>query len=264
VRRLPALLLLLSAALLPTAGQAATGATGAGRTAPGLNVYAAASLTDAFRDIGNLWLAKGHAKISFNFASSGVLAQQIAHGAPANVFASADELWMDKLQAEHRIKPGTRSDVVSNALVLVEPKARLKPIQLKQGAKLASVLGPDGRLAVGEPGHVPAGIYAEQALRRLGLWDSVKARLAPADNVRSALMLVTSGEAPAGIVYATDARLTPMLGVAATFPPDSHDPIRYPVAVTASGGTTEALAFVAFLHTQPAQDVFVHYGFAPP
>ena len=233
-----------------------------------LTVFAAASMTNAMQDIGNLWQAAGHARIAFSFASSSTLALQIEHGAPANVFVSADEKWMDALAARNAIVAGSRSDLVGNALVLVEPQARLKPMRLEagklgKGADLAAILGASGRLAVGDPAHVPAGIYAQQALTKLGLWQGVKARLAPADSVRSALRMVETGEAPAGIVYATDVKITPTLGIAGTFPPESHDPIRYPVAVVFSHDTKEARAFLAFLRTADAQAVFLHYGFTP-
>ena len=126
------------------------------------------------------------------------------------------------------------------------------------------MLGTEGRLAVGDPAHVPAGIYAEQALRKLGMWDGLRLHLAPAENVRAALMLVSTGQAPAGIVYGSDARAAPSVGVAGTFPADSHAPILYPAAATASGAGAEPRAFLAFLHSQAAQDVFNHYGFLPP
>jgi molybdate transport system substrate-binding protein len=233
------------------------------RAEDGLTVFAAASLTDAFTDIGHLWQAQGH-RITFDFAASSTLASQIEHGAPADIFASADELWMDRLATENRIRRDTRADLLGNSLVLVERRDKVKTIELKRGVSLAGVLGSDGRLAVGDPAHVPAGIYARQALQALGLWQSVEARLAPADSVRSALLLVARGEAPAGVVYGTDARIDPHLAVAGIFPADSHDPIRYPVAITARAKLKEAAAFIAFLHTQPAQDVFLHYGFPPP
>ena len=229
-----------------------------------LSVFAASSLTDAFHDIGTLWAAQGHPAISFNFASSSTLAQQIEHGARADIFASADELWMDRLVADHFIQPDTRSDFVANTLVLVEPKASLKPVTIKPGLDIGAYLGRDGRLAVGDPGHVPAGIYAEQALRKLGMWDGLRLHLAPAENVRAALMLVSTGQAPAGIVYASDARAATGVGVAGVFPDQSHEPIRYPAAATTSGTSAEARAFLAFLHGQAAQDVFVHYGFLSP
>ncbi len=229
---------------------------------PPLTVFAAASLTNAMQDIGALWTAAGHGKIVFSFASSSTLAQQIEHGAPANVFFSADEKWMDDVAARNGLAEGTRHDLVGNSLVLVEPKASMKPITLAQGARLDTVLGLTGRLAVGDPAHVPAGIYAQQALQKLGLWSSLQTRLAPADSVRSALRLVELGEAPAGIVYATDVGVSPKLAIAGTFPPASHDPIVYPAAIVKAGNTKDARDFLAFLSTQPARDVFEHYGFS--
>jgi molybdate transport system substrate-binding protein len=232
--------------------------------AENLTVFAAASMTNAMQDIGTLWIASGHPKITFSFAASSALAQQIEHGAPAGLFLSADEKWMDELAKKHAIVAGSRTDLVGNSLVLVEPLAKLKPLDLKQGTSLLDVLGDSGRLAVGDPAHVPAGIYAQQALTKLGMWDKLKPRLAPADSVRSALRLVETGEAPAGIVYATDVKITPKLGVAASFPVESHDPIRYPVALTKKGDTKEGRAFLAFLHGAQAHDVFDHYGFTAP
>ena len=232
--------------------------------AAGLTVFAAASLTNAFKDIGVLWAAQGHAMPTFSFDASSVLARQIENGAPADVFASADEQWMDALQAAHDIVPATRVDIAGNALVLVEQEVHLQKLDLKPGVDLTRVLGATGRLAVGDPSNVPAGIYAKQALLKLEAWDAVANRLAPAQNVRAALLLVEQGEAPAGIVYATDVKLAKGLAVAGTFPPDSHDPIRYPAAVTTHASGNEARAFVAFLNTLAARDVFTHYGFLPP
>ena len=229
-----------------------------------LTVFAAASLTNAMQDVGTLWMAKGHGRVVFSFASSSTLAQQIERGAPAGVFVSADEKWMDDLAHHGGLAPDTRMDLLDNTLVLVEPKAGLKPVRLVPGGNLDAVLGRAGRLAVGDPGHVPAGIYAQQALEHLGMWPKLERRLAPADSVRSALRLVELGEAPAGIVYGTDVRVTPSLGVAAEFPADSHDPILYPAAVVAGNDSAEARGFLAFLKTQPAQDVFAHYGFSKP
>ena len=227
-----------------------------------LTVFAAASLTNAMQDIGVLWTAAGHGKVVFSFAASSTLAQQVEHGAPADIFISADEKWMDDLAAHQALATGTRHDLVGNSLVLVEPQASMKPITLVQGTKLDTVLGLAGRLAVGDPAHVPAGIYAQQALQKLGLWQSLQTRLAPADSVRSALRLVELGEAPAGIVYATDVGVSPKLAIAGTFPAASHDPIVYPVAIVKSGDTKGARDFLSFLNTQPARDVFEHYGFS--
>lgn len=229
-----------------------------------LTVFAAASLTNALQDIGTLWQAAGHGKVVFSFASSSTLAQQIEHGAPADLFISADEKWMDDLAAHQAIVAASRSNLLGNSLVLVEPKARLKPIKLVPGASLDTVLGPAGRLAVGDPAHVPAGIYAKQALTKLGMWAAVQPHLAPADSVRAALRLVETGEAPAGIVYATDVKIVPSLAIAGTFPANSHDQILYPAALTSAGKSPEAKAFLAFLTTGKAKDVFAHYGFLSP
>ena len=230
--------------------------------APALTVYAAASLVHALPDIGTLWVAAGHPKAVFVFEASSTLAKQIEQGAPAAIYISADEKWMDDLARRHGIVAATRRDLLGNSLVLVEPKATLKPVRLAPGVSFDAIIGQAGRLAVGDPAHVPAGIYAEQALRKLGLWAGLQSRLAPAADVQSALRLVQLGEAPAGIVYATDVRASPTLGVAGTFPSDSHDPIVYPATVVTD--SPEARAFLAFLSTQPAQDVFAHYGFTQP
>lgn len=231
---------------------------------PTLTVFAAASLTNALQDIGNLWMAAGHGRVVFSFASSSTLALQIEHGAPAGVFVSADETWMDDLAHRDAIAAGTRRDLVGNSLVLVEPAAALHRVTLAAGIKPDAILPTEGRLALGDPSHVPAGIYAQQALQKLGVWPALQSRLAPANSVRSALRLVETGEAPAGIVYASDVKVTPKLAIAGTFPPDSHDPIRYPAAVLAAQDSKPARAFLDFLSTQPAQDVFTHYGFTKP
>jgi molybdate transport system substrate-binding protein len=232
--------------------------------ASGLTVFAAASLTDAFRDIGVLWQARGHGHVTLSFDSSSTLARQIEHGAPADVFASADEKWMDDLAAHHGIVAGTRVDIAGNTLVLAQRRADLHPLDLKPGVNIAALLGAGGRLAVGDPSHVPAGIYAKQALIKLEAWDAVADRLAPAQNVRDALQLVAHGETPMAIVYGTDVKLLPGLAVAGTFPPDSHDPITYPAAVTSHATGTEAQDFVKFLTSTDARDVFMHYGFLAP
>lgn len=231
--------------------------------AAGLTVFAAASLANALPDIGRLWQAQGHAAPSFVFESSSTLARQIEAGAGADLFVSADQRWMDDAAAHGAVDARTRVNLVGNTLVLVEPKSTLKAVTIRRGFDIEAVLGPGGRLAVGDPRHVPAGIYAEQALRWAGAWGAVAHRLAPAENVRAALLLVERGEAPAGIVYGTDVRVSPLLATAGVFPPESHDRITYPAAVTRRGGR-EARAFLALLGSAAAGDVFRHYGFPPP
>ena len=226
-----------------------------------LTVFAAASLTDALRDIAAQWEPAGQPKPRFNFAASSTLARQIEQGASANVFASADEQWMDYLTSRDLIVPGTRRDLLGNALVLVVPKDRARTVQIGPGFDLLALLGPDGRLATGDPANVPAGIYARQALSKLGMWEAVEPRLARADSVRSALLLVEHGEAPAGIVYATDAAVSSEVAVAGRFPEDSHFPISYPFALVRGGDTPAARSFLAFLSTAAARDIFRARGF---
>jgi molybdate transport system substrate-binding protein len=226
-----------------------------------VTVFAAASLTDAMKDVDAAWQKAGHKPLVLSFAASSTLARQIENGAPANIFASADEKWMDYLAGKNLIAADTRKDLLGNDLVLVVPANKPAHVTIGPGFDLAKLLGPAGRLAVGDPAHVPAGIYAAQALRKLGLWDSVQGRLASADDVRSALLLVERGEAPAGIVYGTDAAVSKGVMVAGTFPASSHDPVSYPFAVTKAGDTKAARDLLTFLAGPVAEAIFVKRGF---
>ena len=226
-----------------------------------VTVFAAASLTDAMQDISTQWVAAGHQKLVLSFGASSTLARQIEQGAPAAVFASADEKWMDYLADKKLIAVDTRKDLLGNDLVLVVSADKPMHVTISKSFDLMGLLGANGRLATGDPAHVPVGIYAEQALKNLGMWDSVSPRLARTEDVRGALLLVERGEAPAGIVYATDAAVSKAVMIAGTFPADSHDPVSYPFAVTKSGDTAEARALLAFLSTAPARAVFAKRGF---
>jgi len=228
-----------------------------------LTIFAAASLTDALRDIAPLWEAEGHSKLRFSFAASSTLARQLDQGAIAHLFASADQQWMDWADQHHLIVPDTRRTLLGNTLVLVMPRDRVHPVTIDSRLDLKSLLGADGRIATGDPSNVPAGIYAQQALTRLGLWATAEPRLARSDSVRSALLLVERGEAPLGIVYATDAVIAPNVAIAGTFPETSHDRITYPFAVPRSGDTPEARAFLDFLSTAKANAIFTQRGFLP-
>jgi molybdate transport system substrate-binding protein len=229
--------------------------------AQGLTVFAAASLTNAMKQVAELWVKAGHKAPRQSFASSSTLARQIESGAPANIFASADEQWMNYLVKKDLIATGTRKDLLGNDLVLVVPATHPTHVDIGPGFDLIGLLGADGRLATGDPAHVPVGIYAEQALRKLGMWDKIGPRLAPAADVRSALLLVERGEAPAGIVYATDAAASKAVSVAGVFPDSSHDPVTYPFAVTKSGDTKEARAFLDFLSMPEVRAVWTRNGF---
>ena len=226
-----------------------------------LTVFAAASLTDAMKDISGLWQKQGHPALRQSFASSSTLARQIEQGAPANLIASADEKWIDYLASRNLLAADARKDLLGNDLVLIVPASNTTKITIAPGFDIASLLGAKGRIATGDPAHVPVGIYAEQALKKLGVWEKVADRLARTDNVRSALLLVERGEAPAGIVYGTDAAVSKAVAIAGTFPANSHDPITYPFAVTKAGDTPAARALLTFLAGPEARAVFVKYGF---
>lgn len=254
------LLLILAMLLPPQAVWAQAGWAQAAR-ARELTVFAAASLTDALKDISILWTQAGHQPIRLSFGASSTLARQIEQGAPVNVYGSADRRWMDYLSERHLIAADTRKNLLGNDLVLVVDAARPVRMTITRGVDLASLLGANGRLATGDPKHVPAGIYAEQALKSLGLWDGLQSRLARAEDVRAALLFVERGEAPAGIVYATDAAQSKGVMVAGVFPAHSHDPITYPFAVTKAGDTAQARALLNFLSGAQALTVFARHGF---
>jgi len=227
-----------------------------------LTLFAAASLQDAVRAIAPLWQARSGQALRVSFAASSALARQIEQGAPADVFLSADEPWMDYVAERGLILPETRSTALSNALVLIgAPDAAA--VTLAPGTDLAALLGPRGRLATGDPAHVPIGRYAEAALRWMGQWDALAPRLARADSVRSALLLVERGEAPLGIVYETDALGRNDVKVLGRFPPASHPPVRYPFAVTTHGGA-EARPLLAFLLGPEVAPVWRRLGFTLP
>lgn len=223
-------------------------------------VFAAASLKNALDRIAKEWEAKEGKKATLSFAASSALAKQIDSGAPADLFISADLKWMDWVAERKLIDGASRKTLLGNALVLIAPKDSTVDIKIEKGFKLADVLG-DGRLAMGEPGSVPAGIYGKAALTSLGVWDEIAPKVAGAENVRVALAYVARGEAPLGIVYATDARSDPRVKVVDTFPEDSHPPVVYPVVLTASSTNPDAKAFLAFLSSPEAAKVFEDEGF---
>ncbi len=232
-----------------------------GGHAQDLTVFAAASLTDAMKDVSGLWQKNGHPALKTSFGASSALARQIEQGAPANLFASADLKWMAYLAEKDLLAAGTTKNLLGNDLVLVVPAGNPANVAIAPGLDIAALLGKDGRVATGDPAHVPVGRYAEQSLRKLGLWDIVAPRLARTDDVRAALLLVERGEAPVGIVYATDAAASAKVRVAGVFPADSHEPIVYPFAVVKAGDGEGARAFMAFLSTAEAREIFARRGF---
>jgi molybdate transport system substrate-binding protein len=226
---------------------------------PAVVIFAAASLTDVLQELGDGFTKQTSVPVKFSFAASSALARQIENGAPADVFFSADEDWMDYLQKRNLIQPASRHDVVGNRLVLIAPSDSALELKIKPHFPLATALG-NKRLATGDPDSVPAGRYAQAALTNLGIWDEVADRLIRADSVRSALAFVDRGEAPLGIVYETDAMIDKHVRVVDVFPATSHAPIVYPVALTASA-KTEAAKFVTYVTSSAAAATFKAYGF---
>lgn len=223
-------------------------------------VLAAASLKNAFDQVATNWKDETGKTVTMSYAASSALAKQVEQGAPADLFASADQDWMNYLDERHLLKPDTRSNLLANSLVLIVPADSSRSFTIAKEADLGAFIG-DGRLAVADVDAVPAGKYAKQALQALGMWAGVENKLAPSDNVRSTLALVARGEAVAGIVYATDAGIEPKVKVVGTFPADSHTPITYPVAIVASSTNPDAGAFLAYLHSPAAADVYAKFGF---
>jgi molybdate transport system substrate-binding protein len=225
-----------------------------------LIVFAAASLKTALDQANQAFSAETGIPMRTSYAASSALAKQVAQGAPADVYASADVDWMDDLEARKLILAGTRIDLLGNRLVVIAAKdSPLSALALDPGS-FASALG-GHRLALAETTSVPAGRYAKAALQSLGVWDEVRGHLAMAENVRAALRFVSRDEAPLGIVYATDATADPQVKIVATFPADSHPPIVYPFAATAIADAARARKYLDFLQDPSARAIFEKQGF---
>ncbi len=225
-------------------------------------VLAAASLQESLNAAADAWAAKHHERPVLSFAASSALAKQINAGAPADLFISADEPWMDDVQKNGFVAPGTRVSFLGNTLVLVAPAASKGSLAIRPGFPLAQALG-DGKLSMADPDSVPAGKYGRAALTSLGVWPSVQAKVVRGDSVRSALAFVERGEAPYGIVYATDALSSKAVRIVGVFPSSSHVPITYPIARIAASTSREAEGFRLFLISAQGRAIFRHYGFLP-
>jgi molybdate transport system substrate-binding protein len=228
-----------------------------------LTVFGASSLTDVLEELGGAYTKRTGVPVRFSFAASSVLAKQLESGAPADAFISADQEWMDYLAGRGLIQTSTRRDIAANSLVLVAPADSRVALKIAPGFELAAALGERGRIATGDPASVPVGKYARAALRKLQVWSAVESRIIPADNVRTALNFVARGEAPLGIVYATDARAESRVRLVDAFPASTHEPITYPAAATTTGDS-RAAAFVAFLASDPAAAILERAGFCRP
>jgi molybdate transport system substrate-binding protein len=223
-------------------------------------VFAAASLKNALDDVAGQWQRQTGKRVAISYAASNNLIRQIEQGAPADIFISADLDWMDYGQQKNLIKPETRANLLGNRIVLIAPKDSTLSIKVEQGFDLAGALK-GGRLAMGNVDAVPAGKYGKAALEKLGVWDGVKGRIAQAESVRAALLLVSRGETPLGIVYQTDAASEPAVRIVGTFPEDTHPPIIYPVAMTKDSNNATAADFLKYIRSPAAKPAFERQGF---
>lgn len=228
-----------------------------------ITLFAAASLTNAMQAIAAQYQKQSGVEVVASFASSSTLARQIEQGAPADLFISADQQWMDYAVKNQSVEANTRYTLLGNDLVLIAPgHDGAKAVTLNAQTDWKSLLKGE-RLAVGDPAHVPAGIYAKEALQKLGAWDRVSSQLAPANNVRAALALVERNESPYGIVYGSDAVASDKVQVVGRFPEESHKPVEYPIAVVKDRQNASVEAFWHYLQGPEAAAVFKQYGFTP-
>ena len=222
-----------------------------------ITLFAAASLTNAMQEIATSYQTEHQdSEIVFSFASSSVLAKQIEQGAPADIFMSADQKWMDYL-IEHKVATD-KQNLLKNGLVLIAPKqSKLENVQINANTNWQAILPKGERLAVGDPDHVPAGLYAKESLINLGVFDKLLPQMAPASNVRDALMLVERNEAALGIVYSTDAKVSDKVKIIGSFPADTFKSIEYPITLLKAAATE----FYQYLNSEKAKAIFQKYGF---
>ena len=223
-------------------------------------VFAAASLKNALDEVVLLYKKEENRDVRVSYAASSALARQIESGAPADLFISADLEWMDYLDKKGLLAAGTRRNLLGNRLVLIAPAREPVKLQPAPGFPISAALK-NQRIALADPGSVPAGKYAKAAFEKLGVWDQVAPRVAAAENVRAALALVSRGETPLGVVYQTDAAADPGVMIAGVFPPASHPPIIYPVAAL-KGAKPAAADFLGFIEGAQARRIFEKHGFA--
>ena len=225
-----------------------------------LVIFAAASLKDALDEVNAAYQQEKGQETATSYAASSTLAKQIEAAAPADIFISADLNWMDYLAKRNLIKPETRANLLGNRLVLIAPVNSTVKLGIGPNFPLAKALG-NGRLAIADPNGVPAGKYGKAALEALGVWSSVADKLAPAENVRATLLLVSRGETPLGIVYQTDAAVDKGVKILGSFPENTHPPIIYPIAVVASSTNPGAARYIAYLKSPAARPIFEKQGF---
>jgi molybdate transport system substrate-binding protein len=224
-----------------------------------VTIFAAASLTNAISDMATHYEKDQSVQIQTSFASSSTLAKQIEKGAPADIYMSADSKWMNYLQDKNLLKVDSKVNLLGNQLVLIAPKGRVFKVDMDKRFNIAGAFS--GKLCTGELDSVPVGIYAKQSLKSLNWWDATKMRIVGTQDVRAALVFVERGECDAGIVYATDAKVSSKVEIIAIFPETSHDPIVYPLALL-KGASPVAVAFYDYLKSDKAKVIFSQYGFS--
>ncbi len=223
-----------------------------------IKVYAAASLTNALNELKVQYEKTHDVSIKTSFAGSATLAKQIEAGAPAHIFASADQQWMNYLQKRRLIQAGSRRELLGNTLVLIAPKNQAVNIKLDAGVVDPTLF--KGRICTGDPASVPVGVYAKAALQKLGWWSMLNKNIVATDDVRTALAFVERAECAFGIVYATDAKISNKVTVVARFPAHLHPPMVYPFALLPHASTA-AQGFFQYLQSPEAQVIFNQYGF---
>jgi molybdate transport system substrate-binding protein len=241
---------------------ALAGACLPGAQAQNVTVFAAASLKNALDEVDAQYQARHGGKAAISYAASSALARQIESGAPADIFVSADVDWMDYVEKHKLLKAGSRANLLRNELVLIAPADSKVSVNIGPRFPLVGLLG-NGRLAMADPDHVPAGKYGKAALEALEVWASVANRIARAENVRAALVFVSRGEAPLGIVYRTDAAADKSVRIAGAFPAGSHPPITYPAAMVSAGRSPAAAKYYEFVRSPSAMAIFSKHGFVP-
>ncbi len=225
-----------------------------------VTVFAAASLKEAMDEQAREFEASTGSKVTVSYGGSNALAKQIESGAPADLFLSADLDWMDYLDKGKLLRPNTRANLLRNTLVLIAPASSAMTLKIAPRFGLAAALGSE-KLAMANPDSVPAGKYAKAALENLGVWTAVEKKVARAETVRAALVLVSRGETPLGIVYKTDALADKRVKIIDTFPSDTHPAIVYPIAIVVGSKSPAARSLLDFLHSMPAQAVWEKHGF---
>ncbi len=227
-----------------------------------ITVFAAASTAPLMQNLTEAYGKRFDERVRLSVAASSTLARQIQNGAPADVFLSANQSWMDHLEMQGLLTPNTRRDLLANRLALIAPADGLSNVAIGPNVDLVGLLG-DGRLAMADPDHVPVGIYGRAALTALGVWQAVTPRVARLSDARAVVAVVRRGEVPLGIAYTTDGRTVSGVRVVGTFPADTHPAIVYPVARLSGGRSKTAGRFLDFLALDESRALMRQFGFDP-